>query len=138
MDPKTAYAQKFDETVIVFNKWLESLKNPKSQRRDKLRALLAGSGSILDISGDTPIDSNARNIHPLYSRKDLTHYQKDAVALASDWKRVEMNLDKILSDNSSDGQISVEDARAGKAMAQKMYAHFRDIYFSDELKYALK
>ena len=136
MNSKIAdYVQEFDDSVKGYNHWLESLENPKAQRRNKVHVLLTGMGSALDLFGNS---SNNSNIHPLYSRDDLTSQQKDAIALASDWQRVDRSLDKLLSNNSSDGQISVEDAKAGKAMALRMYGHFRNIYVSDAIKEKIK
>ncbi len=118
------YAQEFDESVAKYNEWLTSLENPEVQRKNHWRAFLEGMGSILDIFG------NSFGPKTFYSRDDLTPEQKDAIGLASDWQRVDRTLDRILSGDSSNGNISVKDAKAGKKLVQQMYGHFKNIYVS--------
>ena len=133
MIQQTFYAKEFDETVSQYNEWLASLENPKIQRQNKWRAFVQGMGSVLDIFGTSPI-RQTRYSHPLYSRQELTPAQKEAIALASDWQRVGTTLDNVISGNSSNGDISVEDATQGKQLVQQIYEHFRNVYVANAMR----
>lgn len=133
MSPQTAYVTEFDEAVIQYNQGLASLEDPKVQRRNRWRAFFRGMGYVLDIFSISSIIQLGYS-PPLYSRNDLTSAQKDAIALASDWQRVERTLDKVLSGDSSPGNISVEGATQGKQLVQQMYEHFRNVYVADAMR----
>ncbi len=130
------YAKEFDEGASKYNEWLAkcgewptSLEDQKVQRSNKLHSFLRGMGSVLDIFG-VSLYSNFRYCHPLYSRGDLSPTQRDAIALASDWQRVDRALDKIISGDSSERDFSVEEARVGKRLVREMYEHLRNVYIS--------
>lgn len=128
------HAQEFDKSVSEYNEWLASLENPKVQKKNNWRAFFRGMGSILDIFGNSFSTQTFAYGHLLYSRADLSPEQKDAIALASDWQRVDRSLDKILLSESSNDDISVEDAKAGKPLVQQMYGHFRNVYVSRAMR----
>ncbi|MFH1589854.1 MAG: hypothetical protein ABIB43_04775 [archaeon] len=127
------HGQEFDESVAKYNEWLASSEDSKVQRRNNWKDFLKGMGSVLDIFGNYFSKKNM-NGHPLYSRVDLTAEQKDSIGLASDWQRVDRNLDKIILGDSSNGDISVEDAKAGKQLIQQMYDNYKNVYISHTLK----
>lgn len=124
------YAQEFDESVSEYNKWLTTLENPKVQKRNRWLAFFRGMGSVLDIFGNSSSNQTFQYNHPFYSRDNLTPEQKDAIALASDWQKVNKDLDNIISSNQSNEDISIEDAKTGKILVQQMHDHFRDVYVS--------
>ncbi|MBR9700938.1 hypothetical protein GOV11_03675 [Candidatus Woesearchaeota archaeon] len=135
MDRQTAdYAQEFDESVAKYNEWLASLENPKAQKRNAMSAFFIGLGAVLDIFGNSSGTQTFRHNGPAYSRTDLSSGQKNAIALASDWQRVDLTLDKILLGVSSNEHISIEDAEAWKPVVQQMYNHLRDFYVSSVMR----
>jgi len=127
------YAKEFDEFVSQYNEWLVSLGNPKVQRQNRWHAFFRGMGSVLDLFGTSSL-SLSEYSHPLYPRGDLTSEQKDAIALASDWQRVDRALDTILSGDSSNGDISVKDATQGRHLVRDMYEHFRNVYVANAIR----
>lgn len=133
MTNKIAYVKEFNEAVIQYNKWLESLENPKEKRRNRWNSFLQGAGSILNISGTF---SKNKLIHknPLYFRNDISSIQKDAIASASDCLRSDKTLEKIISGELSGGDLSHENINQGKAYVKQMYEHFRNIYISEATK----
>lgn len=136
MNQQIDYAKKFDEFVSEYDKWLASLENPKVLRRNRWSrwsAFFIGVGSLLDISGALSFNRLGYS-HPLYFREDLTPEQKDAIVLASDWQKVDRTLDNIISGNSSNGKISVEEATAGKYLVKQMYEHFRNVYVAHAMR----
>lgn len=124
------YAKEFDEYVTKYNEWLASLEDQKVQRHSKLRSFLRGMGSVLDIFGVSSLNSNFRYVPPLYSGGDLSSTQREVVALASDWQRVDRTLDKIISGDSSEGDFSVEEEGVGKHLVREMYEDLRNVYIS--------
>ena len=126
------YSIEFDESVIKYNEWLVSLESPKVQKQNKYWAFLRGMGSILDIFKDPFNIQTQEYLLSSYPMSDLSAVQKDVIALASDWKRVDMNLDRIISGESSDNEISVGDARDGKKFVQHMYDHYKNVYVSSK------
>jgi len=129
MNSQTAFhAQEFDEMVEKYNEWLTSLEKPKVQKRNYWADFLRGLSSV---GGIFPVDQETfQYTHPLYSRTDITPEQKDAIALASDLKRMDKTLDTVITSNSATEKFSVEEAKIGKDIAQGMYEHFRNIYVS--------
>lgn len=118
----TDYAREFDKLVDDYNL---SLENSKIGKRN-WRAFFMGMGSVLDF-----FENSLRHTHHLYSGKDLLPEQlEDAIALASDWRRTVKKLDKIICDNSPSLEVSVQDAKMGKPLAESMYDNFRDAYVS--------
>lgn len=95
----------FNRLVEQYNNWLVSASRPT--RRFSLRT---------------------NYHHPIYSRTDLIPEQKDAIALASDWNRVGKHLESIISENTPEVNLSVQEARVGKIMVKRMYNHFKSIY----------
>nr|MBA4404863.1 hypothetical protein [Nanoarchaeum sp.] len=96
---------KFDELVEQYNNWLYLASRPT--RKFSLRT---------------------NYHHPIYSRLDLTPEQKDAIALGSSWSRVGKHLESIISENTPEVNLSVQEATAGKIMVERMYNHFKSIY----------
>ncbi|MEK6760633.1 MAG: hypothetical protein AABX93_01785 [Nanoarchaeota archaeon] len=82
------YASQFDELVDKLN---EYLADSKSKKRN-WRAFFHGMGSALNLFGN---GFSYYGNHPVYSRKDLSPGQIDAVVLASDSKRIIKNLDEF-------------------------------------------
>ena len=128
------YFQEFDELVMDYNKWLISLENPKVQKRNNYRSFLRGICSVLDIFGISFNTQTFEYNRPLYYKKDLSPKQKDAIALASDWQRVNITLDKIISENLPIRNISANDAKIGKVFVQERYNYFRNVYVSHAIK----
>lgn len=135
------YEKEFDDAVEKYNRWLKSIKQiskkPKAKqisKWNKWRNYLIGAGSIIDLfPNQTKINIKKKHIHPLYSRKDLTLQQKQAISLASDLKRVNKTLDKIISGNLLDKDISPEGAKERKQIASDWYNHFKKIYVSETI-----
>jgi hypothetical protein len=75
----------FDEYIIEYNKWLDSLTNPKSF----LNNILTGVGSVLDLSGNS--------FECKYPLSSLSPEEQDTIAIASDWKRIGKDLEKIIT-----------------------------------------
>ena len=99
------FQKEFDETVKAYNKWL------RSQSRQTIKLV-------------------PEYRHPLYSRNDLTSAQKDAVALASDCKRIESRLEQLVI--SAQGNASAE--QAVKVLVQQRYEFLRASYVSCTLR----
>jgi len=122
--------QEFDTSVNQYNQYLSSLDNPEARKKNNRSAFFRGMTSVLGIFDPTKPQFS----HPLYSREDLTPIQKDTIALASDWQRVDMTLDRVLSRNSSNDNFSIEEATQGKQIVQQMYGHLRDTYIKSKTK----
>jgi hypothetical protein len=134
MSPQKAdYTKEFDETVREYNEWLSSLE-PEAQKINYRRAFLRGMDSIFGGMGSffgsscREKTSESEYEHPLYSREDLSPEQKDAIALASDFQRADMSLDKIIAGEPSEENIPAKDAQAIKPFFKEMYAHYRNVY----------
>lgn len=123
MNQQIDYAKEFDGLVDEYNQWLASLENPNIQNRKRREVFLEGLGSLLDFGG---LGSHQNNIHPLYSRRDLISEQKDAVALASNLKRLG-NLDELLSNPTT------KDAIHENPFVQ-LYEYFRNVYVAHASK----
>jgi len=119
------YIQEFDKFVGEYNL---SLENSEIRKRN-WTAFFSGMGSVLNIFGNS--------IEPFsHPCGDLSPEQKEAIELASDIRRIDKNLDKIISGDLSNAEMSEDDAKLGKKLAQKIYNHFRDIYISHALSRA--
>ena len=130
MNQKEDYAREFDESVVKYNEWLDSLEDLKVQRKNNWRAFFRGMAMSLDIFGGLFKNDYLSHNHPLYSCDDLSSKQKDAIALASYFQRVGKSLDEIILGKSRDNKISAEEAKSGKLFTQKIYNSFRDVYIS--------
>ncbi len=120
----------FDKLVIAYNVWLASLENPRVQKTRYWKSLFRGAYSILDIFNHSSSD-NFKYSNPIYFRKDLSSKQKDIVALASDWQRVNRDLDEIILGQSLKyTTMSPEEAKPAKELVEKIYANFRNDYLS--------
>ncbi len=105
MNQEESLGREFDGLVRSYNEWLAS-------RDKKPRTIVSWvAGLLLKQKG---------YYNPLYCREDLTPEQKDAIALASDWQRVNDNLEKILREE--------ERIQVGKGIIDEMYNSFKQIY----------
>jgi hypothetical protein len=131
------YAREFDEHVSRYNQWLASLENPEDRTRNKVRTFFGGFinslGSLLNVFGNSPRNSLAEN-NPIYSDNNLSSEQKDAIALASDWKRAGKELDKILSGESKTANFSLSNAKSERQIAQKVYNHLKEFYVASAMR----
>lgn len=107
--------QKSEEFDNLVEEYLEFLYNPKVQRKYKLKAFMKGMASVFDISGKSSLHIN----HPIYSRNDLTDNQKSLIGTASDFKKTEKTLDKIIMGEETKEDISKEKAVWGKILLIK-------------------
>lgn len=112
MDKRDFLGKEFDEIVKEYNDWLNSLQNPK--KKIITQSITSGFFNLIGF--------NTKYMHSLYSRSDLTSEQKDAVALASDWKRAKDNLEKILKEKND------KFTKTEEQIIEGMYNHFKNIY----------
>lgn len=133
MTLENIYAKEFDENVNQYNEWLKSMENPSFIRKTKLHSFFKGMSSIFDIYGGQSIKETSYD-NPLYSNENLTQNQKDAIALGSDWQRINLSLDQIISGELESEGISIKDAIQSKELVQQMYGEFRDIYVTDAIR----
>ena len=127
MNRRVDYGIKFDEMVSKYNDWLESLDESNS-----LFSKRNGSNNVDRLFGiHNPSQINlSGSIYSTFSCTNYSSIQKDAIALASDWQRVNVTLDQIISGEKIDEKISVKDAIAGKKFVQDMYDHYKSVYVS--------
>ena len=85
------FGKEFDEAVIEYNDWFATIENSTIFSR------------IINVFRYHP---------PLYSRKDLSPEQKDAIAIASDWKTVGSDLEQLLENDQHQIQLGKEIERA--------------------------
>ncbi len=126
---KPSLEQEFDNSVNQYNQWLLSHEDPKTQDTSN-QPFFKGIKSLLNIFNPDTL----KPIHPLYSRKDLTSFQKDTIAIASDWQRVDTTLDRVLNGNSSRDEFSITEATQGKQIVTQMYGLLRDTYVASKTK----
>ena len=120
----------FDKLVSEYNVWLASLENPQVQKKRYWKSIFRGAYSIVNIFNNSNSD-NFKHSNPLYSRKDLSSKQKDIVAIASDWQRVNHDLDEIILGKSSKYiTMSNEEAKPAKELVEKIYSNLRNDYVS--------
>ncbi len=152
---KTDYASEFDRLVDALNTKMyeidQKLANPSTTKRKiDWKSFWDGFGSVLDLAGNyfnsrispkpispnpiSPNDSVSSFFISSYTSTNLSPVQQDAVALASDWKRVDKTLDQIISDGGLSGEMSVDEAKKGKKLVQQMYDHYRVVYISQTQK----
>lgn len=117
MDPQE-YATEFDEQVRKYNEYLEPYQKNKepAKKKDYWKGLLEAMVDVFDIFGfwdhspssyaPAPIRNN-----PIYFRNDLSPEQKDAILLGSDYQRVNKRLDKIISGETIDDKLTIEEAK---------------------------
>ncbi len=134
------YGKNFDRLVYGLNEWLKNAEDPKKMKPRYFKAFLRGMESVLNLYGKIePFEFISSN--PIYSNKDLYPEQKDAISLASDWRRVSKNLCKIIRGEEPNKiyfteaeEISIQDARIGKIMAEDLYNSYRDMFISHEIR----
>ena len=121
------YSKEFDDLVDEYNKWLESPRTFGSSFLNGLFDFAKGFSSVFDFSGNSPKIEHYQ-WHPIYSRKDLTPSQKDAIALASNFKRVEKSLETEMHE----GKLSFDEFKSSKDFIQEIYNNYKDSYISQK------
>ena len=122
------YDAEFDKLVGEYNGWLSSLRDPKIHIRNLWNGFLRGIASPLEFGYSR--DFSRIHSNPLDSSQ-LSPWQRDAIALASDWQRVDNTLDKIIGDQST-SEVSVLDAKARKSFVHQIYEGYRQAYVKDK------
>ena len=136
---KIDYAAEFDRLVDALNKEIyesdqravtSSLsENRISKPKKDWKYFWEGFCSVLNIGGNSSGYSFVPSYTSTTSTK-LSAQQQDAVALASDLKRVDKTLDEILLSGGLPGKMSVDEAKEGKRFVEQMYNHHREVYIS--------
>ena len=104
--------------------------------RSALKEFMNAMGSLLNIAGNSSSHTSQEYGIQLYSRKDITPQQKDAITIGSDMKRIITRLDTLLSRLSTLGELSkesttLEEITVDRQLAQQMYEHYRNVYFAN-------
>lgn len=87
---KPAYAENFEHEVEKYIKYLDGLSNSATQsplsQISTLESFAKGAGSIINLLPPQTLrlPYPKKTMNPLYSRKDLSPEQKDAIAIAAD------------------------------------------------------
>ncbi len=128
------YVKEFDTAVIKYNEWLDNINSPKGQKKEGYKAFYRGMHSVItSFSRQARVSINT-NFHPYFKKSSLNNIQQDAIALASDWQRVENNLDSIISDETNLKEISKEDAIIAKGHVQSFYYYHKQVYISEAMR----
>lgn len=110
------YSKSFDDIVKMYNEWL-ALSNKWTLKR-VLKAYLEGASHnvITNAFYQKPAD-------------DLTKEQWDLIMLASDLKRVENSLDKILKGESVPS-VPLEQIKEQKELTLKLYETYKNAFLA--------
>jgi hypothetical protein len=110
----------FDSLVDKCNDWLE-----KQECKAGNRILNILSGTAMGPYFARVL-SVPHSYHPVYSNETLIPSQKDAVLLASDWKRLEKRLGGIIGGEEHYEDMTAYDAAKGIGTALRMYTMYRN------------
>ncbi len=121
----SAYKQEFDGYVEKYIEWIDSCKQGKDTK-SVLGELLSGTSYLFSILKQGSV-VEVRSYPDLFP-KNFDPTQRDTVALGSDWRIVQQTLDKIISNDAQDSELTVEQAEAGKKFAERIYENMRESY----------
>lgn len=122
------YSKEFDDLVIKYMKWIESLETKGSRFKRRFSAFLEGMASIRIYP--PKISYNDISGNPLTCLDD---FQRDAVSLASDWNAVRKDLEKILSGHNPEIKYTKKEAELGIKLSEDIYNTFRESYISSRM-----
>lgn len=123
---KIKYEQEFDEFVKEYNEWLNSEKIRKKEKKTSWADFFTGLASAFNPFGSPAYESTTYIPCP-FEGENLTAGQIDAIKLASDCKRIEGDLEKILA-----VQPENHVGETVRAFQQQLYLFHRDRYVSEK------
>ncbi len=137
---KEKYVHEFDSAVKDYNDWLQASGSKTKRIKEFFISMAKGMSSISSLGPQIDVEHNHSTNKSFYyytgfdSDSDLSTEQKDTILLASDWKRVDLTLDEIISGEKIDSVLTPAVAKKGKEFVEQMYNSCKENYVKEAIR----